>query len=1713
MSKLMRKLAMVLAGTLIVEASIPAAKIYAHETVTVKAQTKETTQSTSAKGDLSTTIRFDSPITSAQLEKQEIKVTVKRDNKEIAIISIGQTCKIIKNEGNYTIKGTPKNLEGVEKTTEQLIGSYSIEIKDIEVGTYSFEYEGKGYKTYTTQGIKLEKYSKDITVGTEDGTFAYGDINQDGVIGKEDLEELKKVLQEGSENVDISDKDINEDGEIDIEDITYVKQQLDREGKGQARISDLAAIISQEMIEAAEKAIQDSKVTIQGDKSIAELFTPSSTSSDSSKTSIQFNKKPEAEVLEIPLVLGEEKIEAQTIEFVSPNEKGALEGGKVIVEYYLEDGSTDFMVQDFDISQDGAGTLSRSGEKKTVVINLGKRVPVKSIVISVEKVAGTDEKPQYVVMEQVSFIKDIVSNVSPSDKTMVKNVKVVPQDKAVTLTWDDVPSVEGYKVIYGDKPGNYDKELNVSKNSATVEGLENLKTYYFRVKATSGDWEGTQSEECQAIPQPSKAPLKPDFLKVQQMNGGLTLSWGKTEDATYYKVFYKESDPKDSEYKQFIPAGSSDGRITSLSATIGGLTNNVSYDLHVIAGNSIGESSPSEVATGKPQKIGVEGPVLPKLNRIKVDEIKDVELLIPRNVDMRFYPNGFNLEYDLKDTKDGIKNVVDGDYSTHWTASDWTVSGRIDFTFNNPQEMNYVVFVPRVDEQKYIDTLTRYHITVWEKGDDLSGPGKEIVTDKRCIVRTDKDGKKYMIFEFPKTTVQKIGVRGRMADGGPALHSASEIAFYNYDSLEDEIRALFKDDAFTTLAPGVKQEDITAIREKLESKDSYYVDSHIYMDELDLTEALLEGESKLGIIKSDFISIDASKDAKHINDWSPLGIVGYAGKQMVIYADIPQDETIEIIPTQYYSEADSLAGNAITLTPGRNIIDITKIGSLSTTAGGAFYYRYSGSNGDKVKLHIRSINNSIVQIPTLELYDWYELSEAQIKDKIGTYIDELTAYKPENLPDKETNPKNSTEISGRNILLSLPADQVLIGLRGKNASRDEQIQTLYNSMLAWEEVTEVVHTTYGLDKPLEVLKSRQNIRYMRMFGKAFMYAAGSHIGVGYGSTSALVQGTPTTLLGNAAENGLFGWGIGHEIGHNMDRIGKAEITNNIYSLMLQTYDGKDNTLKSRLELSDKYSEIYQKVAIGDKGMANDVFTQLGMYWQLHLAYDNGKADTERGPLYFYNQLFKLYDSGKVNGFTGDNKFAVAASMVAGKNLTEFFTKWGMDLSDAAKNEMAKYPAEERKVQYLTDESRRYRLNGEKGITNMNFTATATIAGKVKASAVEETSDNKVQITINVDETYKEDLLGFEIFREGKQIAFITGTTYEDILGSANNKAFKYEVRAIDKLGNIVNKSVNDGKVDAGQVRVEHDNVIDKAKYSIQFIEAGADVTTGSAIKTTGPAIVINFKEKTPVTGIRVKAKSGSNLPEGNFVVQVDRQGEKGLEYVTIKKGDFSQNAAVDTTKFITYFNKPGVSSDDTRIWTYDANTICITGEYIDKNFLETFDVEPLGYPGDNVAFEDYKIGKMGQDYTYETQTGTAKIEKGTLVILGSYRGDPLYNTIHIEGKFAEHSGLDEKVNYVTRPINGEVLMFAEVPEDGETSDISDGFFIFIPNVQKEGELHGDCSDVSILPAETMAKMYRYDTVNHTGTPRVTSTTLWYSTPSYDSMPEIILSQGARALMQ
>ena len=570
----------------------------------------------------------------------------------------------------------------------------------------------------------------------------------------------------------------------------------------------------------------------------------------------------------------------------------------------------------------------------------------------------------------------------------------------------------------------------------------------------------------------------------------------------------------------------------------------------------------------------------------------------------------------------------------------------------------------------------------------------------------------------------------------------------------------------------------------------------------------------------------------------------------------------------------------------------------------------------------------------------------------------------------------------------------------------------------------------------------------------------------------MVVGQPVRVTKPSQDqyNGLFGWGIAHEIGHNMDKLGRAEITNNIYSLMVQTYDGQSNTLTSRLEASNKYKDIFTKTAQGYPGAAGNVFVQLGMYWQLHLAYTDSKNSLD-----FYNKFFTAWKAGTYTGgaATYDEKVALTAAGVTGKNLNEFFERWGMQLSKSVKDKIDSYANEPRAIWYLSDESRRMALNG-----------TTQASGTVAAS-VAKNGDKEVNLSFSFNGTGT--IQGFEIIRNGTPIDFVIADragTYEDVIGSGNHRNYEYTVKAYDILGNLVGTA----NAEPGPVRIAYDNVIETG-YTTEEVENG---------------VKFIFSENTPVSGIKIAA--------GGWVGNAEISVSVNDTYII--SSDTSVNQAVDEQgSYVRYLQMPGAAPDDTRIYTYESLTVTVTGTGItDKS-----KVQLIGYPGDDIAFlETGSVGRLYSDYTYDTLEGTETIPAGTLVITGTYRGSPVFNNLRIDGKYLETTINEDGTqsdDLVPKTVAGYGLLFAAVVEGDMSLDISDGFFLFVPADQGEiklpeaDKLDKDFEEVKYnLPSEIKAVLSRSDTATG-GSVHLGAETIWISCPGGEDLPYIKLENN------
>ena len=1556
-----------------------------------------------ATGSISLTLSFDLPQRADEVKSRDIRLTLTGSDKNITVsLKDGSAT----GADGLSVTTEALNTQGAPLTTEQQLGAYTAVVSGLPVGEYTMTVTGTGYASRTTP-VTLRDYSQHVLMSTADGSFSLGDVTGDGAVTSADRAALDEQLGKTSA---LDTYDLNGDGVVDVTDLSYVNKMMDLEAE--PRILSTTAIVS--------PAVDESAVTFT-EGSPADLFT--------GETAVTLKPAQEAEELSIPIAF-EDAVTMSEIAISSPSVDGAIQAGTAVVE--TEDG--EILTLPFDISApEGVHAMGRVAGQNVVTIDLGKKVPVKKVTITVTRVEGqAGEKPEYATVTQIEFLKDIVSEDAAAD-TQVKGLAATVGDGEVTLVWDSLPNVTGYTVNYGTSKNALTSSAGAGTNRITLSDLKNNTTYYFQVTAVSGDWSGTPSAILSATPLPASVPGAPSNLTVEPADGALRLNWGSTKDATYYQVYYREQGAS-----EFIVWG---GDTTATSAVITGLTNDTVYEVAVKAGNLHGTGPFSATASGTPKKEGFEMPALPETNRIDNSQITSIVMADPSNVNWSMCP-GFNVKTDL----------TDGDPNTYWIANNYWYNSSITYTFADTHSMNYVLVVPYLDSA-YKNRIANYTVTL--KGED----GQVLATYYRDGVNIT--GSDYYIFSFPETEgVKSLTLALGEKTGGPRV-SISEIAFYESDTLSEDIAALFTDGTFTALKSSVQQADITALKDRLNALGSFYLDLARLQDELNLAQALLDkNDSALGVVKQDFQSRSTAADqtfGQSASDLQPLGVTARAGSTVAIYAELPDDATVYVVPTQFYGESGVWKGTPVALKNGRNYITVEKIGSLTDTRGGVLYLTYSGSQPQQIKLQVRGDSN-VYAMPVLELSGWYTMSESARKDAVRTYVQDLEAYVSGLSGAKlTTDIRNATEISTPSVLLSLPADQALSGLKGVGNDEDAMVEAMYQNVLAWEEelfiankVQGIIHSDAALSGYTYPMTTRQNIRYMRMFAGAFMYAAGNHVGVEYGSTAALVQGKPTSATGAGQANGLFGWGIAHEIGHNMDKLGRAECTNNIYSLALQAWDGSAMTVHTRLTEDGRWEQIFDKVAQGRPGAANNVFVQLGMYWQLHLAYDG--ADQ---PLAFYNAFFQAWKSGAYSGYSYDERVALIASQVADRNLTEFFTRWGMTLSNGVKDILSAYPAEERAIWYLNDASRTYRLqNGS--------------AAEGTAAVTAAVSDSKVTLTIS--HTDSANILGYEIRRNGTPIAFTTETTYVDDLGAANNLAYTYTVVPVDKLSNLGTAA------QSNEVRVAYDKTISADLYTLTRAEDGTITIT-----MKGGAAV-------PVTGIKV---TGADL-SGSYTVKV--KADAGAEaWTTAKTGTLSGDTVV------AYFNKPGVGPEDTRIWTYDAAVVEITGIPADA------DLALLDYPGDRVDFyEGATVGILKDAY--------GGIPAGTLVILGTYRGDPVYNYVEIQARYSTTPEAGE-VTTIERTMSGEVYLLVEIPEDGAVSDTSDGFFIFVPNLEDEAALNAQDGVTDPYPLEIRANFYRTDDPNDASSKRLTSQTLWISFPDGGddedqvSLPVIELKKG------
>lgn len=1612
-----------------------------------------------------------------------------------------------------------------------------LNFEGLAAGKYALTVKADGFAVYSQEiSVENRAYTVRLTTGRLDGInyeagsacpgiLRIGDVNGDGKIDEADKSALLDSIQRGNPG---GIQDLNGDGIVNLVDLEYfargfgeskeITAQVERSVPS-ALITPLAENTKTEGDLEALLRNQGSVIlkpenggVISGDNPVKLSFVFGNAGDASEADGILIGSSPDNPVTEAEIV-----VEYQDENGVSGNITKKIIGVKKDVDYLLKDGEVVAKV-------DSQGNIS---------VSLGSQVAIKKVTLIIKGV----ENNNLAEISRVEFVNGMEERIPQPEMDVPEGFEAEEGNAAIYLSWKPSVNVTGYEVLI--RQGDRQQTILTTKTSLNVKSfggkeLVNYQPYKVSVQSVNGSWRSGYCPEEEVTPKPAGKPDKPDGVKVTGKYLGIAVSWKQVKDAQYYNLYYKESGEES--YRKIE-------QIKGTSYTVSDLKDGTEYIVYITAVNEFGESAASLSASAVTGTL--EPARMPQYNLINTGQKGEKGAHILSAVMNR------EMVGSALDTQDKTAwGTVDHDPLSYYRMGSWddggfnpmTLQHGLTYEFDQAYKLDTIAFLEGVpQDMEYSYVRVRY----WDKD------GQEKSATASLQRKNDADGRPYYVVKLSEPVeARKIqfGLARKQANGNIAV-TVSEVYFYYYDTLMDEIMALYEDDLHTMLRTDVNQGTIDALRSRIQAVDpvsgEYHPDRVLLERELATAEAILkdEGLSAAAVeIHNGITTADVGRGFGGLNAWQPLGVTASAGEEIMVYVGhntkkTGDSTTLKLVATQYHSESSPMSVEVANLKVGANKVTIPKIWTTTgVESGGALYVQYSGNDvNDRYAVRV----SGGAQVPRLDLYQ--VTGEEERLRKVRSYVEELTAYvaQMEKLHgelhqnggsfDRQNCILGASDILLDTMLLSLPAEQILSGAGGGDAG--QKAQKILNSMNAMEDMMYLFYQHKGLNASAaeevnRIPKGHLNIRYQRMFSGAFMYAAGNHIGIEWGSAPGMMSAVPVqSENGKYVSGSYFGWGIAHEIGHciNQNTYAVAEITNNYFAVLAQA---KDNNTSVRFS----YDKVYEKVTSGTNGADSNVFTQLAMYWQLHLAYDSGynfktyeNYEEQLANLFYARVDTYARNTAKAPAPGGvslvlsgsrDQDFMRLSCAAAGKNILEFFERWGMTPDQNTRSYAAQFPRETRAIYYVSDDARVYSLQG--GGSKLNTEGSVEAVGSAAAS-VDPAVPNQVNLSFDAKGIEQSEVLGYEIVRctisGGETVrepaGFTTGNTFCDTV-SVNNRVVWYEITLIDKyLNRSAVKTLE-------PMKIEHDGRTDKSFYTVETqnlkvegenpapgggdtlcsaneseIENGIisesstgkllDNDTGTVYQATATGtawILLELNREMTVSGL------GYTLGEGMTGTAYEIQVRSGDEWISVAEGAFSQAAGR------VYFANPAGEY----MGTYETDAVKLVLKTGEGAVVSLAELDVLAPVGDNVSFrkagenaDKPVIGRLAEDYQYGTADQV--IPKDSIVFVGAYKGNPAYNVLILYDQNGSIVGGTDG-----DALKAQQIILADPPAAGDIGNVSDGTWVYWIEPDQNVDLTGI--------EKVRAELYRVNNAQTNEGQRLVSDSLYEAMPS--QLPEIRL---------
>ncbi len=1588
-------------------------------------------------------------------------------------------------------------------------------------GVYVLCIEAAGFAAYE-QNVTIEKgydYSITVAAGSMEmegiGNMPYGDFNQDGTVNKEDVNAVTDAIETGVYDANC---DVDGNGVINLLDLEKAVRML--------YVDDLFYTVNQgNIVSTIAPGIIQGEVgqdTVQ-EGSISDLLygTGSVSLRPAGEQTVISEENPVA--ISFTLPASQEQIEMDGLVLQTPA-NNPIDTGTVEITY-MENGvekSGQIIIGASRLRMTNVIGSAQTDANGQLTIKLNGQLAVKKVTITITSM--TQKDATLAEITSVEFVNKMENYIPAPTLDIPEVIEVTAGNQTIAIAWKKTTNITGYQVLI--TLDGYTEVIDTKNTKIEIKNfrnrsLENKKTYTIAVQSVNGNWKSGYEKTYQATPRYDSIPDAPDSLKLSSDYKIIQATWSapKGQAADSYNLYYKKQG--DTQYQTVTG-------ITKTNHTLYDLEDQTTYHIYVTAVNEHGEGPASLKAT-----VQTKGnqPVIFSQYRIingtkEEGELSDHIVSVTRRAGTMMYNSP--LDHDVS-----ALGIADNDFSSYYQINDWDdavmyhtgnegwgLTIQLDQSF---QMDRFAVAAPD-DSTYYTDAAVYY----WKDGVKQKAQGLSLQR------KSDPNGRSYYEINLAQPIESdQIQLGLQVSYYGTRRIQVAEVRLYEYDSLADDIRALYQDDLYLSLNKQVDESDFAALQTRIDTtiNGDYHPQRAALQAELDAARQLYAEQKELHDVLHVHTNISASYDSalklSGLNAWQPLGITAKAEDEIVIYVGTNNGprgskSKLQLVVTQQHGEYDQLS-KTIALNVGRNVITIPALTTTDVEKGGALYIQYTGSQtSDSYAVRVNGGN----PIPVLDLVGITEEGERQ--QRIQSYVEELSAY-VEQLQakheehsrkflffslesyDEKTCVNNMTDILLDHMMISVPASQVFDALT--SGQEEEQIQYTADAMDAMLELFyqhKGLSDTFAQESDPSLISGNRlpsqhlNIRYMKMFSGAFMYAAGNHIGIEWDSVKELILKQEPIIdeNGKLVEGSYFGWGIAHEIGHQINQGAYAinEITNNYFALVAQA-DGTNGGVRF------DYADVYDKVTSNALGYSSNVFTQLGMYWQLHLAYDDGYAQKMYADYQdiFAHRLFARVDSYARNSALFNNgereiKLVLSGdkdqdlmrlvSAAACKDLTSFFTRWGFVPNEETAAFMNQFPEETRAIYYISDDAKTFDLEGK----------ASSLAGLSVITNVDSSVKNgNVTLTIHPNEAYQDQILGYEIVRvttqkgyvEKEVVGFTTQTTFTDTI-TMGSRAVHYEVYPIDQLTNRgaaattdALKVISDGSYEKDQFTVStnmvsqqdhaqeatpQDPCAPETHAAIHMVLDGDHSEEYSGEAQKDPYVLIDLKQTLEVSALRYHAKEN---PISDYVIEVSVDGK---QYTSVATGTFDMEEGSDTV----YFQ----NGSDPWVTTYDIRYIKLTAKGQAKQTIGITELDILGPSGDNIEFSDDQgrvtIGKLAAAFVYD-QENDLSIPAGSIVFAGSYKGNPAYNVVVLydaDGSIV--GGTNAQGELVAQQI-----ILAPDPGNALLGEVSKGTWIYW--IEPE--------HATTLPSQIKAELYRVDNAWTNEGERLTSDTLYIDVPA------------------